>query len=102
MPRPTITTTYTPRVKPTTDYSRPRQWGLMNLTCDTTLFTCDNTLITCDATQTWMPFIETWYTRPRKIAVLEFENWDLFELENWELLLAEWGLTSNIIQTIYT
>ena len=102
MPRPTITTTYTPRVKPTTDYSTPRQWGLMNLTCDTTLFTCDTTLITCDATQTWMPLIETWYTRPRYASYIEDITWTNIVDLSWELVQWISGNQVNKIDTVYT
>lgn len=101
MPRTPVNTIYTPRVQPTTTYTTPRDWWT-TFTCDTTSFTCDTTSFTCDKVSTWWIAITSVYTRPRKLAILEVENWDFFELENWELLLAEWGLTSNIIQTIYT
>ena len=102
MPRPIITTSFTPRVKPVTQYSRPRQGGLMNLTCDTTLYTCDTILITCDATQIWMPLIDTLFSRPRYAAYVQDLTWSNVVDLSWELV--EWisGTQVNKINTIYT
>lgn len=92
------TTVYTPRVKPTSTYTVPRDWFCY--TWDTIPWTWAEANFSWD--DSCADQINSSYTRPRKVAILQTEQWLNFELENWELLLAEWGLTSNIIQTIYT
>ena len=102
MPRPIIVTTLTPRVKPTTQYSTPRSWSVMNLTCDTTLFTCDSALITCDATEVWMPSVTTAYNRPRYASYIEDLTWaNVLDL-TWNQVLWISGNQVNKIDTVYT
>lgn len=96
------TTTFTPRVKPTTDYTRPRNWDLMSLTCDSTHFTCDTTLVTCDATMAWEPLIDTVYNRPRFAINLQAETWINLMFESWQDIWSEWRNEKQTIQTVYT
>lgn len=102
MARPIITTTFTPRVKPTTEYTRPREWGWTPFTCDTTLFTCDTTSFTCDKTSTWNMAIDTAYTRPRYASYVEDVTWaNVLDL-SWELVQWISGNQVNKIDTVYT
>lgn len=96
--RPTITTPFTPRVKPTTQYTRPREG--MCITWDEANFTWDSTNLTWDELCTTL--IVTAFTRPRYASLLELENWINIQLENWVLLETEWGAKDNIIDTIFT
>lgn len=101
MPRPQITTTYTPRVKPTTEYTTPRDWWV-NFTCDTTLFTCDTTSFTCDKVSTWGVVINTAYSRPRYSSYVEDLTWTIVVDVSWELVQWISGNQINKIETVYT
>lgn len=95
------TTILTPRVKPTTEYTTPRDRSNIPLTCDNVNITCDSTLITCDMVSQDLWPIVTLYNTPRKIAYLETENGLQIFTEDNELILLEAGVKNNIIQTIW-
>ena len=96
--RPIITTIFTPRVKPTTEYTKPRMWS--TFTCDTTLFTCDTTSFTCD--KTIFAVITTAYTRPRYASYIEDVTWTNVLDLSWELVQWISGNQVNKIDTVYT
>ena len=96
--RPTITTVFTPRVKPTTDYTRPREASIF--TCDTIEFTCDTTSFTCD--KTLFANISTSFSRPRYAKYVEdITGSNILDL-SWELVQWISGNDTNKIDTVYT
>ena len=100
MARPIITTSWTPRTSPNTTYERGE---IILVSFDRTDITFDSTEYTWDMiSELKVRDIQTAYNTPRKTALLETEIWLYFTLENGELLQAEWGNKSNIINTIYT
>lgn len=102
MPRTPITTVYAPRVKPTTQYNRPRNWSIMPLRFDSTMWTFDSTEITFDMTEIGMPAISSSYTRPRKNKYVQDLTWaNILDL-SWNLVKWISGNDVNKINTVYT
>jgi hypothetical protein len=99
MPRIKPTTVFTPRTKPTTEYTKPRDRSEYPVSFDSVEITFDSTVYTWDLTFENLWPLTTIYTTPRKIALLELENWLDFVLESWEVILLEWGAKKNIINT---
>lgn len=99
MPRNPITTTFTPRSKPTTQYTKPRDREESPVSFDSVEITFDSEEYTWDMTFEDLWPITSIYSTPRKISLLELENWLNFELENDSILELEWGIKSNIIDT---
>lgn len=98
MPRPQITTVYTPRVKPTTQYTRPRE--LDCITWDEITYTWDNVPYTWDWTCFW--WVNTTYTRPRKAKYVQDLTWaNILDL-SWNQVQWISGNEVNKINTVYT
>ncbi len=94
MPRAKLTTILTPRVKPTTEYTRPREamWGLWSadiLPWEVTFFPWQ---------YTWGELITEWWT-PRKEAFMETEDGIFFVTEDDSSFNFEAWVESNIIKT---
>jgi len=98
-PRIKPTTVFTPRNKPTTEYKTPRDRSEYPVSFDSIEITFDSTVYTWDMTFENLWPLTTIYATPRKIALLELENWLSFILESWEVILLEWGAKSNVINT---
>lgn len=97
MARPIITTTFTPRVKPSTNYTVPRTQDCV---------TWDDVTTTWDSeTRTWdgmcWPMV-TMYSRPRYASYVEDLTWiNVFDLSWSEVLWISWNKV-NKIDTVYT
>jgi len=92
-----ITTSWTPRTKPTTNWDCMR--CLDPQTCDTTEITCDSTLFTCDITFTWG--IQTSWGTPRKEALISLANDENYLFADWERVELAWWIETNILKTIW-
>ena len=99
MPRTSVSTSWTQRSVPTTIYTKPRDRDNVPISFDSTEWSFDSTEITFDMTFRDLWPITSIFDTPRKIGLLELENWLNLELENGERLLTEWGRKSNIIDT---
>jgi len=97
MPRPQITTTFTPRVKPTTDWNCPR--CIKPRTWDTTEIKFDSTLFTFDVTATWG--LQTSWGTPRKEALITLADDSIYLFADSERVELAGGAESNILKTIW-
>lgn len=94
-------TILTPRVKPTTEYSTPRDRSNVPLTCDNVNITCDSTFITCDMISQDLWPITTLYNTPRKDKYLEDLRWiNVLDL-SWKQVLSISGNKVNKIDTLW-
>lgn len=102
MPRVKPTTTFTPRSKPTTQYTKPRDREESPVSFDSVEWSFDSTEYTFD-----MIFEDLWpitsiYTTPRKaMYVRDVMEKNIFDL-SWEQVLWISGSRDNKIVTIYT
>lgn len=97
MPRIKPTTTFTPRVKPTNEYTRPR-WEIC-ITWDQVTTTWDSETRTWDE-MCWV--LQTQYSTPRYWLFVEDLTWaNVFDLA-WESVQWISGNRTNKIDTIYT
>ena len=101
MVRTKPTTILTPRVKPTTEYTTPRDRSNVPVSFDSVQITWDSTEYTWDMISEDLWPIQTVYNTPRKIAYFETENSLQIFTEDNELLLLEAWVKNNIIQTIW-
>lgn len=101
MPRVKPNTTFTPRVKPSTEYTKPRDREEYPVSFDSVEITFDSTEYTWD-----MIFEDLWpitsiFATPRKGFYVRGLTWEnVFDL-SWEQVLWIWGSKSNKIVTIY-
>lgn len=102
MPRTPITTTFTPRNKPSTEYKKPRDRSEFPISFDSVEITFDSTEYTWDET-----FRDVWpltsiYETPRKaMYARDVMEKNIFDL-SWEQVLWISGSKENKIVTIYT
>ena len=102
MPRPKITTTFTGRVKPTTNYKKPRNRTESPVSFDSVEITFDSTQYTWDMTFEDLGILETLYKTPRSgLFLRDINQENVFDL-SWEQVLWISGRRENRIITKYT
>ena len=101
MPRTPINTTFTPRVKPTTQYEKPRDREESPISFDSVEITFDSTEYTWDRTfEDLWPLTSIFSTPRYDMYIRDIMEQDVLDL-SWEQVLWISGARENKIVTIY-